>query len=92
MPIPAPLRRGLLAVLLLGLFAGPVAAEAGTATAGGGSDSAATRTSAPARTAGGEASLVLPDLNSVTFLGLGGRDLLFVGLVVSALGLAFGLV
>ncbi len=42
---------------------------------------------------GGEASLVLPDLNSVKFLwGLvGGRDLLWVGLVVSIAGVVFGL-
>ena len=42
---------------------------------------------------GGEANLVLPDLNSATFLGgIGGRDLLMAGLVVSALGFVFGLV
>ncbi|MBA2353116.1 MAG: sodium/proton-translocating pyrophosphatase, partial [Acidobacteria bacterium] len=41
---------------------------------------------------GGEANLVLPDLNSVQFLGLGGHTLLLVGLVVSALGMLFGLV
>jgi len=42
---------------------------------------------------GGEANLVLPDLNSATFLGgIGGGDLLMAGLVVSALGLVFGLV
>jgi K(+)-stimulated pyrophosphate-energized sodium pump len=38
-----------------------------------------------------EAGLILPDLNTAKFFGIGGRDLLFVGLVVSALGLAFGL-
>jgi len=38
-----------------------------------------------------EAQLVLPDLNTAKFFGIGGRDLLYVGLVVSALGLAFGL-
>jgi K(+)-stimulated pyrophosphate-energized sodium pump len=43
--------------------------------------------------AGGEASLVLPDLGSVTFLGgTNGRSLLMVGLLVSALGLVFGLI
>jgi K(+)-stimulated pyrophosphate-energized sodium pump len=43
--------------------------------------------------AGGEASLVLPDLGSVTFLGgTNGRSLLMVGLFVSALGLVFGLI
>ena len=42
--------------------------------------------------AGGEASLVLPDLNQATFLGgIGGRPLLLWGLVICALGLLFGL-
>jgi K(+)-stimulated pyrophosphate-energized sodium pump len=46
----------------------------------------------PEHHAGGEANLVLPDLNSATFLGgMGGRTLLMGGLVVSALGLLFGL-
>jgi K(+)-stimulated pyrophosphate-energized sodium pump len=41
---------------------------------------------------GGEANLVLPDLNSASFLGgIGGRTLLMGGLLVSALGLLFGL-
>ena len=45
------------------------------------------------RKGGGEANLVLPDLNSATFLGgIGGRDLLMAGLIVSALGFVFGLV
>src|SRR5665648_397592 len=40
---------------------------------------------------GGEASLVLPDLNTVTILGGGsGRTLLLLGLVVCVLGLGFG--
>jgi K(+)-stimulated pyrophosphate-energized sodium pump len=42
---------------------------------------------------GGEANLVLPDLDQATFLdGIGGRTLLMSGLVVCLLGLAFGLV
>ncbi len=41
---------------------------------------------------GGEASLVLPDLRSETFLGVTGHSLLLVGILVSALGLVFGLV
>jgi K(+)-stimulated pyrophosphate-energized sodium pump len=42
--------------------------------------------------AGGEANLKLPDLDSASFLGgIGGRTLLMGGLVVSALGLVFGL-
>ncbi len=41
---------------------------------------------------GGEANLVLPDLDQAQFLGgLGGRTLLMIGLVVCALGLLFGL-
>ena len=41
----------------------------------------------------GEANLVLPDLNQATFLGgINGTTLLMGGLVVSALGLLFGLV
>ncbi len=44
--------------------------------------------------AGGEASLKIPDLNSVQFLaaGIPGHTLLLTGLVVCALGLLFGLV
>jgi K(+)-stimulated pyrophosphate-energized sodium pump len=38
-----------------------------------------------------ESKLVLPDLSSVTFLGMSGRALLMAGLVVCVLGLAFGL-
>ena len=38
-----------------------------------------------------EAKLVLPDLASVQFLGMSGRSLLLTGLVVCALGLAFGI-
>jgi K(+)-stimulated pyrophosphate-energized sodium pump len=42
---------------------------------------------------GGEANLILPDLDQATFLGgIGGRSLLMMGLLVSALGLVFGLV
>jgi len=41
--------------------------------------------------ASGEASLVLPDLSTVDFLGVNGRTLLMGGLVVCALGLLFGL-
>ena len=42
---------------------------------------------------GGEANLILPDLDQATFLGgIGGRSLLMVGLLVSGLGFLFGLV
>src|SRR5438477_10744532 len=48
---------------------------------------------APALAAGGgEASLVVPDLGTVTFGGISGRALLEWGLVVCALGLVFGIV
>jgi K(+)-stimulated pyrophosphate-energized sodium pump len=41
---------------------------------------------------GGEASLVLPDLSSQSFLGMRGDHLLMGGLVICVLGLLFGLV
>jgi K(+)-stimulated pyrophosphate-energized sodium pump len=44
------------------------------------------------RPTGGEASLVLPDLEQVDVGGYNGRDLLLGGMVVSALGIVFGLV
>src|SRR4029079_14214570 len=41
--------------------------------------------------AGGEASLIVPDLSTVDFRGINGRTLLLGGLVVCVLGLLFGL-
>ena len=41
---------------------------------------------------GGEASLQLPDLSSVSFLGMTGHNLLLIGLLFCAFGLLFGLV
>ena len=41
---------------------------------------------------GGEASLVLPPLDSVTVLGMSGHDLLMFGLLVAAAGIVFGVV
>ncbi|HEY7234645.1 MAG TPA: sodium-translocating pyrophosphatase [Gemmatimonadaceae bacterium] len=46
---------------------------------------------APSSAAGGEASLIIPDLREVSFLGVNGHTLLMSGLVVCALGLLFGL-
>ena len=46
---------------------------------------------AAAAAGGGEASLVLPDLSTVAFHGIGGRSLLMGGLLVCAAGLLFGL-
>ncbi len=40
---------------------------------------------------GGEANLVLPDLSSVHFLGMTGKSLLAIGILVSLAGLALGL-
>ncbi len=53
---------------------------------------AASGAGASPHAAGGEASLVLPDLGGVQLLGLAGRTLLTWGLLVCALGLLFGLV
>src|SRR5436190_400337 len=58
-----------------------LAAQPESAVAGG---------AAPARH-GGEASLVVPNLASVDFLGIDGHTLLLSGLLICALGLLFGL-
>ena len=42
--------------------------------------------------ASGEANLKLPDLSSVSFLGLDGHRLLMIGLLFCVFGLGFGLV
>jgi K(+)-stimulated pyrophosphate-energized sodium pump len=47
--------------------------------------------SALAEEAGGEASLKLPDLSQVTFLGIDGHKLLLFGIVICIFGLGFGL-
>ncbi len=43
------------------------------------------------RRAGGEANLMLPDLSSVSFLGMNGHALLMIGLLFCVGGLLFGL-
>jgi K(+)-stimulated pyrophosphate-energized sodium pump len=43
-------------------------------------------------TAGGEAGLKLPDLSTVSFLGIDGHKLLTIGILFCVLGLIFGLV
>jgi K(+)-stimulated pyrophosphate-energized sodium pump len=53
--------------------------------------SAATLLAAPGEEAGGEASLRLPDLSSVTFLGIDGHRLLLFGIGICVLGLLFGM-
>jgi len=82
-PTSARLRRiAITALLLVGLAASaaPRVLLAQTPAAA---------TAAPA--AGGEATLVLPDLHQSTFLGVDGHTLLEWGLLVCVLGLAFGL-
>ena len=46
---------------------------------------------APAEEAGGEASLKLPDLSSVKFLGVNGHTLLLFGILICIFGLLFGM-
>src|SRR5215831_17413041 len=46
----------------------------------------------PGSEVGGEANLKLPDLSSVSFLGIDGHKLLLIGIVFCLLGLGFGLV
>jgi K(+)-stimulated pyrophosphate-energized sodium pump len=75
--------------------AGLRAAVAAAVVAGGAAGLGAQQpeAEAPVHRPGGEASLILPDLGQVTFLGgIDGHTLLYSGLVVSALGLLFGLV
>ncbi|MBA3914880.1 MAG: sodium-translocating pyrophosphatase, partial [Acidobacteriales bacterium] len=45
----------------------------------------------PGEEVGGEANLKVPDLSSVSFLGIDGHKLLMIGLVFCVLGLLFGL-
>ena len=47
---------------------------------------------APATEEGGEAALKLPDLSSVSFLGVNGHSLLMIGLLFCVFGLGFGMV
>src|SRR5713101_5465702 len=46
----------------------------------------------PAAARANESGLILPDLGSVEFLGMSGRSLLLLGLIVCALGGVFGLI
>src|ERR687887_1275483 len=84
------LRRRLLVATLLLIAAAVIA---------GVRPAAAAQTKAPqpetqrraAPEAGGEANLIVPDLSVVDFRGVNGRTLLTGGLVICALGFAFGL-
>jgi K(+)-stimulated pyrophosphate-energized sodium pump len=94
----------LLLALLLAAFAG-AAGSAGASAQGAAQDPDSARVTnlTPGHPAanpqgdvethrpGGEASLVIPDLNRESFLGIPGGTLLMSGLVICALGLLFGL-
>jgi len=47
---------------------------------------------APEHKGGGEANLVLPDLGSVQVMGMSGRSLLLIGMLVAVAGIGFGVV
>ncbi len=84
--VRGPFRHAGIAVicfLLLGLLASPVVFAQTPQTA---------QATAPAHEGGGEASLILPDLNQVHFRGINARTLLMAGLGACLLGLLFGLV
>jgi K(+)-stimulated pyrophosphate-energized sodium pump len=82
MPLVTTLRRrlSLALMIVLGVLTTPLAAPL-----------LAQGPTAPASAGGGEASLIIPDLSQVSFLGVNGHTLLMSGLVVCALGLLFGL-
>jgi K(+)-stimulated pyrophosphate-energized sodium pump len=73
------------------IVAGVTAMAGGAMLAQASRQAAETPAGQPARH-GGEASLVLPDLSSVSFHGIDGHTLLLGGLVICALGGLFGLV
>ena len=74
-------------------LAAAAAALAGCSSSGSSGDTAgAASDSAESSAHGGEAALALPDLSqATTAIGVDGPALLYIGLVVCALGLAFGL-
>ncbi len=79
-----------MSVALIALAGSTLSAATGLAQAG-----PATGTSvepAPVHRPGGEANLIIPDLDAVEFLGMSGTTLLTGGLLVCILGLLFGLV
>jgi K(+)-stimulated pyrophosphate-energized sodium pump len=75
------------------VLSGLLLAGVGVVQAAGVQPDAAPASSEPVHRAGGEANLVLPDLSQVTFVGgVDGHTLLLSGLLVTLLGLAFGMV
>jgi K(+)-stimulated pyrophosphate-energized sodium pump len=71
-------------VLTVGTLSG--LAQAAAAPQGAAATQGATQTRA-----GGEANLILPDLSTVSFQGIDGHSLLLVGVLISFLGMMFGL-
>ena len=80
----------LMAALVGGLTAPAAHAQTPAARAVSAATAAAAAPVAP-QEAGGEANLKIPDLSSVSFLGLPGHTLLLYGLIICALGFAFGI-
>ena len=78
-------------VMVLACLVAGVSAAAGVALLAQEQRQAVETPAQPARH-GGEASLVLPDLSSVSFRGIDGHTLLLGGLAICALGGLFGLV
>jgi K(+)-stimulated pyrophosphate-energized sodium pump len=69
-----------------------VAASLALVAVGVASASAQTHGEGAPHRGGGEASLQLPDLSQVKFMGVDGHSLLLIGLLVSFLGMVFGLI
>ena len=79
-------------LFLVALMAAPRASRAAQIESAAGQTAQAQTGSAAVSESGGEASLVLPDLSTVSFVGgVNGRTLLMAGLLVAGLGLLFGL-
>jgi len=81
--------RCLALVLCVAMFAATTTASAQSAVPGAVQAKAAV---AATHHAGGESSLILPDVSTVTMMGINGATLLWMGLGVCVLGLLFGLV
>jgi K(+)-stimulated pyrophosphate-energized sodium pump len=71
----------LMVAMAAGIGAAPVAAQVAEPPA-----------QATPQHTGGEANLILPDLSTVSFQGIDGHSLLLVGVLISFLGMMFGLV
>ncbi|HSL22126.1 MAG TPA: sodium-translocating pyrophosphatase [Vicinamibacterales bacterium] len=84
------MKRVVLAALAALLLSLPVSAAAQPSTPHPTPDSSTIPQQGPQPHAGGEASLILPELGQVSFSGINARTLLMAGLGVCLLGLGFG--